>query len=88
MEANTASNETENAETRSQRFQDFDQLLYSLRSVEENAPWFHKIWIVTNGQVPVWLNSSNPRIKVVTHEDIFEYKDHLPTFSSRIVIIQ
>ena len=83
LEANIASNETENAETRSQRFQDFDQLKYSLRSVAENAPWFRNIYIVTNGQVPVWLNTSNPRVRIVTHDEIFEYKEHLPTFSSR-----
>ena len=83
LEANIASNETENAETRSQRFQDFDQLKYSLRSVAENAPWFRNIYIVTNGQVPVWLNTSNPRVRIVTHNEIFEYKEHLPTFSSR-----
>ena len=69
MEANIASNETENAETRSQRFQDFDQLKYSLRSVAENAPWFRNIYIVTNGQIPVWLNTSNPRVQIVTHNE-------------------
>ena len=83
LKANIASNETENSETRSQRFQDFDQLKYSLRSVAENAPWFRNIYIVTNGQVPVWLNTSNPRVRIVIHNEIFEYKEHLPTFSSR-----
>ena len=64
LEPNIASNETENAETRSQRFPDFDQLKYSLRGVTENAPWFRKIYIVTNGQVPVWFNNSNPRVRI------------------------
>jgi hypothetical protein len=41
-----------------------------------------QIFIVTNGQIPAWLNLDHPRIQVVTHEDIFLNKSHLPTFSS------
>ena len=33
--------------------------------------------------VPVWLNTSDPRVRIITHNEIFEYKEHLPTFSSR-----
>jgi hypothetical protein len=32
--------------------------------------------------VPSWLDTSHPRIKIVTHADIFSNKTHLPTFSS------
>eukprot|EP00727_Mastigamoeba_balamuthi_P004638 m51a1_g14172 putative n-acetylglucosamine-1-phosphotransferase subunits alpha beta-like (770) ;mRNA; f:22617-25887 len=64
------------------RFQDNEELRYSLRSVEKYAPWVRHIWLVTNGQIPSWLDTSNPRITVVTHEQIFQNKSHLPTFSS------
>lgn len=64
------------------RFQDNDELKYSLRSLEKHANWVRNIYLVTNGQVPNWLNVSNPRIRLVTHEDIFPNKTHLPTFSS------
>lgn len=64
------------------RFQDNDELKYSLRSVEKYAPWIRNIFIVTNGQVPQWLNLSNPKIKIIPHSDIFLDKTHLPTFSS------
>jgi UDP-N-acetylglucosamine-lysosomal-enzyme len=37
---------------------------------------------VTNGQLPHWLNISHPRIQLVTHQQIFANKSHLPTFSS------
>jgi UDP-N-acetylglucosamine-lysosomal-enzyme len=40
------------------------------------------IYIVTNGQIPAWLNLDHPRLSVVTHADIFVNKSHLPTFSS------
>jgi len=38
-------------------FRDNGELLYSLRSVERFAPWVRRIHIVTNGQVPAWLNT-------------------------------
>ena len=36
-------------------------MLYSLRSIEMYAPWIRKIFIVTNGQKPFWLNLDNER---------------------------
>ncbi|XP_046849520.1 N-acetylglucosamine-1-phosphotransferase subunits alpha/beta-like isoform X2 [Xenia sp. Carnegie-2017] len=64
------------------RFADNQELRYSLRSVEKFAPWVRQIFIVTNGQIPSWLNLNNPRIKIVTHREIFSNQSHLPTFSS------
>uniref|UniRef100_A0A8C4H064 N-acetylglucosamine-1-phosphotransferase subunits alpha/beta n=1 Tax=Dicentrarchus labrax TaxID=13489 RepID=A0A8C4H064_DICLA len=64
------------------RFEDNEELRYSLRSVERHAPWVRHIFIVTNGQIPSWLNLDNPRVTVVTHQDIFQNNSHLPTFSS------
>lgn len=64
------------------RFADNNELKYSLRSVEQYAPWVRNIFIVTNGQVPSWLNLEHPRIRLVTHQEIFLNKSHLPTFSS------
>ncbi|XP_048726912.2 N-acetylglucosamine-1-phosphotransferase subunits alpha/beta-like isoform X2 [Ostrea edulis] len=66
----------------SSRFEDNDELRYSLRSVEKYAPWVRHVFIVTNGQIPHWLDLENPRVTIVTHEDIFPNKSHLPTFSS------
>lgn len=50
------------------RFEDNEELRYSLRSVEKHAPWVRHIFIVTNGQIPSWLNLDNPRVTVVTHQ--------------------
>ena len=41
------------------RFTDMNQMLYSLRSIEMYAPWIRNIFIVTNGQIPYWLNLSH-----------------------------
>jgi len=74
--------EEEDEKISSSRFQDNSELQYSLRSIEKNAPWVRNIYIVTNGQIPSWLNLDHPRIQVVPHDDIFRNKSHLPVFSS------
>ncbi|OUM61176.1 hypothetical protein PIROE2DRAFT_12895 [Piromyces sp. E2] len=54
-----------------------DELRYSLRSVYKFLPWHTgTIYFVTPGQTPVWLDTSNPRIKVIDQEDI------LPKYTS------
>ncbi|XP_054272957.1 N-acetylglucosamine-1-phosphotransferase subunits alpha/beta [Macrosteles quadrilineatus] len=64
------------------RYEDKEELRYSLRSLEKFAPWVRKVFIVTNGQLPYWLDLSNPRVQIVPHESIFTNSSHLPTFSS------
>lgn len=64
------------------RFNDHQELRYSLRSIWMYAPWVRNVYIVTNGQVPTWLDLSHPRLKVVPHSEIFPNASHLPTFSS------
>ncbi|XP_072758380.1 N-acetylglucosamine-1-phosphotransferase subunits alpha/beta isoform X2 [Anoplolepis gracilipes] len=68
--------------TAASRFSDKDELRYSLRSLEMYAPWVRHVYIVTNGQIPSWLDMDNPRMTLVSHEDIFLNKSDLPTFSS------
>ena len=62
-----------------------NQLKYSLRSIEQFAPWIQNIFIVTNGQIPEWLNLNNENIFLVTHDQIFKNKKHLPTFNSAAI---
>ncbi|XP_023723250.1 N-acetylglucosamine-1-phosphotransferase subunits alpha/beta isoform X7 [Cryptotermes secundus] len=64
------------------RFEDKEELRYSLRSLERFAPWVRHVYLVTNGQIPYWLDMENPRLTVVTHDQIFPDPSHLPTFSS------
>ena len=44
----------------------------------------NKIFIVTNGQVPKWLDTSNPKIEMVFHSEIMP-ADALPTFNSTAI---
>ncbi|XP_029824352.3 N-acetylglucosamine-1-phosphotransferase subunits alpha/beta [Ixodes scapularis] len=73
---------TENEDVIASRFADNDELKYSLRSLQKHAPWVRRVFVVTNGQIPSWLNLDNPRITIVTHEEIFRNLSHLPTYSS------
>jgi len=62
-----------------------DELRYSIRSIEKYLPWHEgTIFIVTCGQIPKWLDTSNPRIKMVFHEDIFP-KHVYPTYDSNTI---
>ena len=63
------------------RYRDWDILKYWFRSVEKNAPWVHKIYFVTCGQTPSWLNTEHEKIVLVNHKD-FMPEEYLPTFSS------
>ena len=66
------------------RFRDNDELKYSLRSVEKYAPWINKIYIITDNQVPSWLNTKHPKIKIIDHKDIIP-EEYLPTFNSNVL---
>ncbi len=66
------------------RFIDNQELKYSLRSAQMYAPWINKIFIVTNGQVPAWLDTTHPKIEIVTHAQIMP-ADALPTFNSEAI---
>ncbi len=68
-----------------ERYEDRDELKYSLRSLFYYAPFIRNIYIVTEGQIPVWLNTEHERIKIVTHKEIFPDTDVLPTFNSHAI---
>lgn len=51
------------------RFADSEELRYSLRSLHRYANWVRRIYLVTDGQVPTWLNG-DPRIQLVDHREL------------------
>ena len=57
----------ESESVRRNRFADNDELRYSLRSLERFAPWIRNVFLVTNGQIPRWLNVEHPRLRIVQH---------------------
>ena len=62
------------------RYRDWDNLQYWFRGVEKFAPWVNKIYFVTWGHVPKWLNTAHEKIRIVKHED-FMAPAYLPTFN-------
>ena len=73
-----------NGDNRAIRYRDWDNLKYWFRGVEKCAPWVNKIYFVTWGHLPEWLNTENEKLVVVKHED-FIPKEYLPTFSSHVI---
>lgn len=63
------------------RFTSFDELRYSLRSIHTYADWVQTIFIVTDAQVPAWLDTTHPRIRVVDHREILDH----PVFNSHAI---
>ena len=66
------------------RFIDNDELKYSLRSLEKFAPWINNIFIVTDNQIPSWLDTTNPKIHIVDHTQIMP-PEALPTFNASAI---
>ena len=66
------------------RYESNDELKYSLRSLEKYAPWIRKIFIVTDNQVPEWLDTTHPKIQIVDHTEILP-AECLPCFNSVII---
>lgn len=69
---------------REERYRDWDNLKYWFRGVERFAFWVHKIYFVTWGHLPEWLNTDNPKLEVIKHKDYIP-DEFLPTFNSHTI---
>ncbi|WP_435235554.1 Stealth CR1 domain-containing protein [Psychromonas sp. PT13] len=67
------------------RFQDLETLKYVFRSIEKNCPWYNKIFLITCGHVPKWLDINHPKVVIVTHDELYFDKGDLPTFNSQSI---
>jgi hypothetical protein len=67
------------------RYANRDELRYSLRSLAANAPWVRRIHVVTDRQIPSWLVTDDPRLRVVDHAEIFAGTDGVPSFNSHAI---
>jgi len=68
------------------RYRDWELLKYWFRGVERFAPWVRKIHFITWGHLPEWLDTNNPKLHIVRHEDYIP-KEYLPTFNSNVLEI-
>ncbi len=70
--------------TESARFRNMDIFRYWFRAIEAYAPWVNKVFLVTNGTFPKWINPDNPKLVLVKHSDYIP-EEFLPTFNSRTI---
>ena len=66
------------------RYRDQGMLKYWFRAVERFSPWVNRIFFVTCGQKPEWLNESHPKLRLVSHTDYIP-DAYLPTFQSNCI---
>lgn len=67
-----------------QRYRDWDLMRYWFRGVEKFAPWVNKVYFVTCGQKPEWLNTGCGKLVLVDHKDYMP-EEALPTFNSNAI---
>ncbi len=66
------------------RYKDWGTFIYWFRGIEKFMPWVNKVFVITNGTYPEWLNTAHPKIVMVDHKDYIP-EDCLPTFCSRAI---
>lgn len=67
------------------RFENHNELYYSVHSVLKYLDWVNQIFIVTDGQSPDWLGAlKHDKITIINHHDIID-EVHLPTFNSHVI---
>ncbi len=65
------------------RHRSFDELKFSLRSLDMYAPFVRNIYLVTDDQKPDWLDER--QVILVDHRDILDGFATLPTFNSHAI---
>lgn len=65
------------------RFENHNEIFYSLKSVIRFMPWVNMIYIVTDSQIPPGAELSD-KIKIIDHRDIIN-GEYLPTFNSHVI---
>lgn len=67
-------------DNRINRYRDWKNLQYWFRGIEKFAPWVHKIYFITYGHLPEWLNTKHSKLEIIKHTDFIPEK-YLPTFN-------
>lgn len=65
------------------RFNNHNELYYSVKSVVKYLPWVRNIFVVTDEQTPSWIHEF-PFLKIIKHKDIIP-DCYLPTFNSHVI---
>lgn len=71
-------------EASNMRFQCWDNLHLWFRAIERCMPWVNKIFLITCGQIPDFLDLNHEKLRLVTH-DAYIPEEYLPTFNSNTI---
>ena len=69
-----------------ERYRAQETFKYLFRGIEKYIPWANRIYFVTYGHVPSWLNVKNEKLVIVKHSD-FIPNQYLPTFNSNTILL-
>ena len=58
---------TKDFDTSDSRYRDWNLLPFFFRGIEKNMPWVNKVFFVTWGHVPEWLNTEAEKLVIVPH---------------------
>lgn len=71
-------------DTSNVRFQSWDNLHLWFRSIEECMPWVNKIFLITCGHLPEFINKHCKKLEIIKHSDYIP-QEYLPTFNSNTI---
>ena len=66
------------------RYREYGFLKYWFRAVEKYAPWVNKVFLVTSGHLPKWIDTNHEKLVHIKHEDYIP-TEYLPTFNSNVI---
>ena len=66
------------------RYRDWDTIRYLFRSIDLYMPWVNKVFFITWGHLPEWMNPNAKKLRIVKHSDYMPSR-YLPTFSSHAI---
>ena len=66
------------------KFRKWNLFRYWFRAVEKYAPWVNRVYLVTNGKFPDWINPDCNKLVLIKHSDYIPAK-FLPTFNPRTI---
>ncbi|MFF4878880.1 stealth family protein [Micromonospora sp. NPDC000668] len=67
------------------RYHNRDELRYSMRSLHSFAPWLRRIFLITDSQLPSWLDPNQPMVTVVSHAELFADLGGRSSFNSHAI---
>lgn len=68
------------------RFNDWGLLKYWFRAVENCLPWVNKVFFITCGHLPEFLDVNCEKLRIVKHSDYIP-AEYLPTFNSNTILM-